>query len=1111
MQKTETERSNNDKPKSRISGFIKRRSRLVIQLVFIALSFATLVVLSYFFTRDMVNRTMLDRTNSIISAEQMRLEFAIAEARSVIGIFSETVHDMIQNGDSIERIKEFYILQTDFVRKQGEAGINDFDGFLGYFERIQGKEIEPVFITGFEWTPPEGFEPTDRPWFNYAIAANGDIAETSTFVDSVSGEAAFAYSRAIFDNEGNRLGVVGMYVLLNELERSVVETALAQGGYGMLLDKNLTVLAHPNEPFVGMRADNPALAISAFADDLFLGRDVYEYRVTAFDGSESLAFAKKLSNGWYLGFLAPQGPYYEDVTNMAYVLSAFGAAVALALMLIMIQIDSAREKADRENQKMIAAVKERDRLLNAMTEAAHKLLDTEVEDFEKNLHESMGLIGNSVEADRVYIWKNFTQDDGLHSSQIYEWLAEGAPPQGSDFIDGILYRTTMPDWEEILSKGECINSLSRDMMSITHTFLKATGVLSVFVAPIFIEEEFWGFAGFDDCSRERKFTENEASILQSACLLIGNAFLHNEMTRELREAINEAHASSRSKSEFLANMSHEIRTPMNSIIGFSELAIDDEIPKKTKDYLIKILNNSEWLLQIINDILDISKIESGNMEMESIPFDLHELFASCRTVIMPKVLEKGLLMHFYAEPSLGKRLYGDPTRLRQALINLLSNAVKFTNSGMIKMMADIKDTTDDSVTMGFVVKDSGIGLTQEQMDVIFKPFTQAESGTTRKYGGSGLGLSITKNLIEIMGGELVVESMVDVGTKFSFEIKFPAVSIDSDEAIETQIVFDDMIKPQFEGEILLCEDNSMNQQVISEHLSRVGLTTVIAENGKIGVDFVQERIDKGLKQFNLIFMDIHMPVMDGIEAAGQILKLNTGIPVVALTANIMTNDMEIYERSGMLDCLGKPFKSQELWRCLMKYFSPLSWKQEDAASHEQSENEFRQRIINDFVKNNKNKTEEIHDALEVGDIELAHRLAHTLKGNAGQLKKTLLGQAALKVENLLKDGDNLVAPHHLNVLDSELKTVLAELEPLVRYDDADDETGAPLGNGEALNLLEKVEPLLADSNPDSLSYVKELKAIKGSGTLVEHLEQLDFDLALESLSLLKDIIVNSGE
>jgi len=547
-------------------------------------------------------------------------------------------------------------------------------------------------------------------------------------------------------------------------------------------------------------------------------------------------------------------------------------------------------------------------------------------------------MGGAVKADRVYIWKNHVHESEPCVSLMYEWLADESFKLNRELTANVSYIKHIPDWEKALSKGECINGKAKDMSSSTYNFLKASKVLSFFVSPIFVDNKFWGFVGFDDCCNERTFTENETAILRSGCLLIGNAFLRHDMMmslqssivqlkalqEDLEDALTEAQTASRSKSAFLANMSHEIRTPMNSIVGFSELAIDDEgVPAKTKDYLVKIMQNSEWLLQIINDILDISKIESGKMELENIPFDLREMFNSCRTLIMPKATEKGLIMHFYAEPSVGKRLYGDPTRLRQILVNLLSNAVKFTNSGMVKMQAVVKGTTEDSVTMSFEVKDSGIGITGEKLKTIFEPFIQADSGTTRQYGGSGLGLSITKNIIEMMGGTLAVESAPGIGSKFSFELKFNAVNIDTKADSADQISYSDIKKPMFKGEVLLCEDNNMNQHVIREHLSRVGLATTVAENGKIGTDIVQHRAIKGMEQFDLIFMDIHMPVMDGMEAALKIREIAPEIPIIAMTANIMSGDMEVYKECGMTDCVGKPFTSQELWRCLMKYLTPL--------------------------------------------------------------------------------------------------------------------------------------------------------------------------------------------
>jgi signal transduction histidine kinase/CheY-like chemotaxis protein len=397
-----------------------------------------------------------------------------------------------------------------------------------------------------------------------------------------------------------------------------------------------------------------------------------------------------------------------------------------------------------------------------------------------------------------------------------------------------------------------------------------------------------------------------------------------ESKAELVKALDMAKAASDSKSMFLAKMSHEIRTPMNSIVGFSELADNDELPEVTKDYLAKIRANADWMMQIVNDILDISKIEAGMIELENIPFDMHDLFVNCRTIIMPKAEEKGIMLHFYAEPSIGKKPMGDPLRLRQVFINLLSNAVKFTNSGIVKLYAGIIEKTDKTITMQFEIKDSGIGMTKEQVENLFEPFNQSDPKDRKKASGTGLGLTISKSIIEKMGGVITVESNPGLGTKFHFELTFDTV--DDNDMFDQKLIMHEFDMPTFEGEILLCEDNEMNQQVICEHLSRVGLKTTVAENGKVGVQMVEDRINNGEKMFDLVFMDIHMPVMDGLEAAGEISKLDGDLPIVAMTANIMSNDKEIYRMNGMTDCVNKPFTSQELWKCLIKYFMPQEKK-----------------------------------------------------------------------------------------------------------------------------------------------------------------------------------------
>jgi len=398
--------------------------------------------------------------------------------------------------------------------------------------------------------------------------------------------------------------------------------------------------------------------------------------------------------------------------------------------------------------------------------------------------------------------------------------------------------------------------------------------------------------------------------------------LSDEM-QELTQRLEHAEEISRMKSSFIASMSHEIRTPMHGIVGFTELALDDNIPLKTRNYILNIKASAESLLVIINDILDVSKIESGKIELENIPFNICDVFKLCHIIAFPNAQEKEISLFCYAEPIPNKLLVGDPTRLRQIFLNLLSNAIKFTNSGgMIKLMSAIVTNTDDSVTMHFEVKDNGIGLTQKQMEKIFEPFTQADDSITRKFGGSGLGLSITKSFVELMGGKLSVESNYNTGSRFSFDLTFKTTKEKTDQ---TLFDFSDAHteKPIFEGEVLVCEDNELNQVVICDYLSKVGLKSIIAENGVLAVDLVSSRIKNGEKPFELIFMDILMPEMDGLEAAKKILEAGSRVPIIALTANIMINEKEAYFSSGMVDCLPKPFVVQELWTCLLKYLTPV--------------------------------------------------------------------------------------------------------------------------------------------------------------------------------------------
>ena len=571
-----------------------------------------------------------------------------------------------------------------------------------------------------------------------------------------------------------------------------------------------------------------------------------------------------------------------------------------------------------------------------------------------------------------------------------------------------------------------------------------------------------------------------------------------------KEMEKEILIASKAKTAFIANMSHEIRTPMNSIVGFSELALEGETSPKAREYLNRIIENSKSLLQIINDVLDISKIESEKMEIECAPFNIKEVFASCNTATVPAAIEKGLKLHFYTDKTPGQTiLLGDSLRMHQIFVNLVSNAIKFTDIGTVRVAALLKKETETHQTILFTVTDSGIGMTPEMMKKVMEPFGQADVSITRKYGGTGLGLPIVKRLVELMGGEVKIESTKGVGSKFSFELTFEAIDKEDNETIATTTV-GNIDKPLFSGEILVCEDNGMNQMVISEHLSRVGLKPTIADNGKVGLEMIDSRIKKGKRPFDLIFMDIHMPVMDGLEAAEKIIELGCNTPIIALTANIMADDKETYRQYGMVECVGKPFTSQELWSCLLKYIEPIQKTSEAEQLSLQmpiadNDNELLDKLRHDFAKENKDTFNLLMNSIN-NDTVQTHRMMHTLRSTAGLIGEKTLQNLCKEIEKMLKNKIT-VTEDKWRELENELSQVLTTLAPLLEADN--NFIKSSIAPERAKNLLEQLESLLTVRSPDCLNLLDDIRTIPGTEALVSQIESYDFRKAINTLKELK--------
>ena len=709
---------------------------LYLQIVFTLLVFAVLIFFNYLFNSKTVRENLSRNADSVLSFTHDQINFELAAYRILLESFTQTVQQMISD-ESIDRLQNYINTLTDYVISE-KSGLKCINGLYGYFEK---SPEGAVFLNGIGWIPPDDFDPKERLWYKNAKTNCGKITETEPHLnDNIADGFFITYSYCIHDEKGGHVGVVGIDVPLNTIGGIAVSAELNDGGYGILVSADYTIIAHANPFYVGRKVNELDIEISKFIPDFVQGRNLYERKVKNWKGEYAIVFSRKMPNGWHILLLSPKDRYYQGTTKMLIFSCILGATMAAALIIVLIRIDRAKEKADED---------------------------------------------------------------------------------------------------------------------------------------------------------------------------------------------------SRQKSAFLTNMSHEIRTPMNAIIGMTYIGkTADNISRK--DYCLeKIENASQHLLGVINDVLDMSKIEANMFELSQVEFNFEKMLQRVISIVGFRAEEKKQKISVHVDKSIPRILTGDDQRLAQVITNLLGNAVKFTpEEGSIKLETVFKGEENGICEIQVTVKDSGIGISEENQKKLFRSFQQADSKTSRKFGGSGLGLVISKNIVEMMGGRIKIQSEPGKGSSFSFTFraKYTADAPQRHSSSISKNEEDNDYSGIFEGyKILLAEDVEINREIIDTLIEPSLLKMDCAENGLEAV----EMFAKSPEEYDLIFMDVQMPEMDGYEATRKIRAIEAKwrkkqnesgrtirpqpVTIVAMTANVFKEDIENCLAAGMNDHIGKPIDVQDFFNKIRKY------------------------------------------------------------------------------------------------------------------------------------------------------------------------------------------------
>ncbi|HTL09500.1 MAG TPA: response regulator [Chitinophagaceae bacterium] len=580
---------------------------------------------------------------------------------------------------------------------------------------------------------------------------------------------------------------------------------------------------------------------------------------------------------------------------------------------------SMRDNLRRSEMELMANAEDlhkKDELLQAAALATYELISNE--DFDEAIGKAVRLLGNRLQVDVFNVYKTMTGPMGEEfTDQLLRWTRVNDAVVYDD--PGFRGLTNLDEVLNILRNNEIFQKLTADVQSpYLRALFEQRNIQSAAAIPVFAMNRFWGFVGFHDCCKARVWTATEISILTSFAVTMGAVIERKAIEHDMMMAKEAAEEASMAKSDFMANMSHELRTPMNGIIGFTDLVLTTPLQKNQRDYLSNVSKSAYNLLAIINDILDFSKMEAGKLAIDEVEFTLTDILEETADMLSIKAQEKNLELICQLDPALPARFCGDPLRIRQILVNLIGNAIKFTNEGEIVIKAaatagSYEVAGKNWMNISIAVKDSGIGIAEDKLAAIFESFTQADASTTRRFGGTGLGLTISRQLAELMGGQLTVQSKTAMGSVFTLSLTLAVT--DARAALPPR-------KLGALQHVLVVDDNSTNCALLQGVFDYLAIQCTVAGSGKEALLQLAAAGRKG-RPVDLVITDHQMPGMDGIALAKEIKNQQQAmpLPVIMMLSSLEKHMIqEAAELCGIHRFLSKPVKLQELITLLSSMF-----------------------------------------------------------------------------------------------------------------------------------------------------------------------------------------------